>query len=296
VADPLDAQLEAGTPPWARLGRNVNGYFGETIDIRAVLEDSLAAARSSGWRREEIPLAAIPGRGRPLPKNSSAPGLIAFTRRATANHSALIRIYISAGIHGDEPAGPLAVRQLLRDNPWPACADLWLCPCLNPEGYFLNRREAADGTDLNRDYLNPRTPQIAGHIQWLEQQPLFDLCLCLHEDWESHGFYLYELNPDGRPSLAEQMIEAVAGVCPIDRSATIEGRSAQGGIVRPGADPTSRPQWPEAFYLITHKTRLSYTLEAPSDFPLPVRVASLVTAVTASMESFGTLCVGRAGE
>jgi len=40
----------------------------------------------------------------------------------------------------------------------------------------------------------------------------------------------------------------------------------------------------ESFFLLTHKTRLSYTLEAPSDFPLSVRVAGLVAGVRAAME------------
>jgi hypothetical protein len=34
-----------------------------------------------------------------------------------------------------------------------------------------------------------------------------------------------------------------------------------------------------------HKTRLSYTLEAPSDFPLPTRVAALVSAARAALDS-----------
>jgi hypothetical protein len=45
-----------------------------------------------------------------------------------------------------------------------------------------------------------------------------------------------------------------------------------------------RPQWPEAFWLLTHKTRHSYTLEAPSDFPLETRVNALVTAVRVILE------------
>jgi hypothetical protein len=36
--------------------------------------------------------------------------------------------------------------------------------------------------------------------------------------------------------------------------------------------------------LITHKTRLSYTLEAPSDFLLSTRVAALVEAVKVVLE------------
>ena len=43
---------------------------------------------------------------------------------------------------------------------------------------------------------------------------------------------------------------------------------------------------PEAFYLIRHKTHLSYTLEAPSDFPLELRAAALVAAVKAALAAF----------
>ncbi len=105
------------------------------------------------------------------------------------------------------------------------------------------------------------------------------MTLCLHEDWEADGFYLYELNPDNQPAYAQAIIDRVAEVCPIDLSATIEGRPAANGIICPSVDPRSRPQWPEAFYLLTHKTRLSYTCEAPSDFPLNTRVAAAMTAV-----------------
>jgi protein MpaA len=110
--------------------------------------------------------------------------------------------------------------------------------------------------------------------------------LCLHEDWESHGFYLYELNPDDQPSLAGAMVEAVSKVCPIDPSEIIEGRPAEKGIIRPSIDPRSRPQWPEAFFLLSRQSRLSYTLEAPSDFPLPARTAALVAGVHAALANY----------
>ena len=151
---------------------------------------------------------------------------------------------------------------------------------------MLNRRENADGIDLNRDYRNPKSAEVCAHIAWLERQPNFDLYLCLHEDWESHGFYLYEQNLDSRPSLAEKMIQAVQKACPIDLSENIEGRAAKGGIVRPNISPRERPDWPEAFYLITHKSRQGYTLEAPSDFELPIRVNALVAGVNAALKSF----------
>lgn len=264
-----------------RLGRNIKGYCGETIDIAAVLEECVAAARAHGWTVEEIP---------------AAPNLhlLALTRvsrvsrqHATRDTQHASRVYLSTGIHGDEPAGPLAARQLLAENRWPTGLDLWLCPCLNPSGFVLNRRENAEGLDLNRQYRQPAARETRAHIGWLQGQPDFDLSLCLHEDWESHGFYVYELNPDNRPSPAEAIVERVAEVCPLDLSELIEGRPAKNGIIRPTADPRSRPDWPEAFFLLTYKTRLSCTLEAPSDFPLSARVAALVAGVEAAVAVVG---------
>lgn len=253
-----------------RLGKNHDGYHGETIDIDEVLAGCLTAAKSFGWQSELREL---------------SPQLHFYTLRRGGEGSASgPRIYISTGIHGDEPAGPLAVRALLEQNNWPANASLWLCPCLNPSGFGSNRRENAEGVDLNRDYQRFEAAETRAHVAWLQRQPPFDLALCLHEDWEANGFYLYELNPDDRPSLGGAIIDAVHQVCPIDTAGEIEGRPASGGIIKPSADPLSRPLWPEAFWLLQHQTRLSYTLEAPSDYPLTTRVSALVTAVQAALQ------------
>ena len=256
-----------------KFGKNHGRYHGETIDIRSVLRDIESAGQEHGWIAEAfhadddfkwLALRRVPSR---------------ITYHAS-------RIYISTGIHGDEPAGPLAALRLLRENLWPAVADITLLPCLNPTGFLQNTRENRSGIDLNRDYLHLQSAEVRAHVAWLERQDDCDLCLCLHEDWESHGFYLYELNLDNRPSLAEPMVTAVSRVCPIDPSETIEGRPAKHGIIRPSADPRTRAQWPEAFWLLTHKTRLSYTLEAPSDFPLNTRVDALVAGVNAALQQF----------
>jgi hypothetical protein len=273
-------------PRVERLAKNHGGYHGETIDIRAVLRDIEAAARQHGWIAEtfgqqgEFNLLAL-HRPPVSIRNSDK----SRARDESRCPQSAIRIYLSTGIHGDEPAGPLAALRLLRENKWPENAELRFCPCLNPMGFVLNRRENDKGIDLNRQYRHLEATETRAHIAWLERQPRFDLCLCLHEDWESHGFYLYELNPENRPSLAETMIKRIAEVCPIDQSEIIEDRPAKGGIIRPHLDPATRPQWAEAFYLIVNKTRLSYTLEAPSDFPLITRVNALVTGVNAALSA-----------
>jgi hypothetical protein len=255
-----------------KLGKNQGGYRGETIDIRATLHNVETAAQLHGWTSEIF-------------YNIGKFKLFALHRLplSTLNFQPSTRIYISTGIHGDEPAGPLATLRLLQENQWPEGAEIYLLPCLNPVGFILNQRQNAEGIDLNRDYRNPNSAEVRAHIAWLERQPEFDFYLCLHEDWESHGFYLYEQNPDNKPSLAEKIIEAVKKVCPIDLSENIEGRLAKNGIVRPNILPHERPDWPEAFYLITQKARLGYTLEAPSDFPLQTRVNALVAGVNAAL-------------
>lgn len=257
-----------------RLGNNHEGYHGETIDIVAVLRDLETAAKQHGWTSETFH----------ADENFQWFAL----RRAAALRTprAPFRVYLSAGIHGDEPAGPLAALELLRANAWPAHAELCLLPCLNPTGFPRNSRQNARGQDLNRDYRHLEAAETRAHVAWLQRQPAFDAAFCLHEDWEAHGFYVYEVNPDGHPSLAQKMIEAVVPVCPIDLSPMIEGREAQGGIISPNLDPNSRPQWPEAFWLLQNKTRLSCTLEAPSDFPLATRVRALVAAVQAAVSLF----------
>src|SRR5690242_11677898 len=126
-----------------RLGKNHGGYLGETIDIRTVLREVETAAHLHSWNSEifheqgELKLHALrrPGRAKTQPR----------------------RIYISAGIHGDEPAGPLAALKLLQENRWPDNVEIILLPCLNPIGFTLNRRENAEGIDLNRDYRNSKS-------------------------------------------------------------------------------------------------------------------------------------------
>jgi murein peptide amidase A len=239
------------------------------IDVPALAARFEAAGRAAGFRVEDF------GRVAGVP-------LLALTKRTPGP---LPRFYLSAGIHGDEPAPPLALAELLEAGAFDKRAVWFLCPLLNPAGLIRHTRENAAGIDLNRDYRDPQSDETRAHLAWLRRQPYFDCTFCMHEDWEAKGFYLYEQNPLGRPSLAAPMLQAAAAFCAVDSSGLIDGREAKGGIIRPQDDPFERPKWPEAIYLRANQTSLAYTIETPSGFPLALRVAAQRASIEAAIES-----------
>lgn len=266
------AVSQSSSDQHSRMNGNHGGYCGERIPIERVLADLESEGRRHGWTVQEF------ARAGKLP-------VWMFSRAAKLPEAQPKRVFLSAGIHGDEPAGPMAILRMLRENHWPPDANITLFPCLNPTGFLHNRREGPGGVDLNRDYLNPKTGLVKQLLNWLQAQEDYDLALCIHEDWEADGFYLYELCARPEESVATAVMKAVARDCPVLRATEADGWTAVGGIVRPDVNPDEREEWPEAVYLFQRMTDLCYTFEAPSDYPLPLRVNALVQAVSASLKA-----------
>jgi hypothetical protein len=235
-------------------------------DPRTLAGDLAAAAEAAGWEIQDLP--PIQGLRRPW-----------FVRRQPAP---LASLYISAGIHGDEPAGPLGALDLLRYHP-KAFEGLFVTffPLLNPTGLRQRTRENWEGIDVNRDYKSLRTLEAKSHVEILRSLRPFDAHLCLHEDWESAGAYIYELSLNPHlPSAAPAILAAIARHLPLDPSDTIDGSPASGSIIRRNVLPHLEA-WPEALYLARHGHRFGYTIETPSSHPLALRVAAQVDAALA---------------
>jgi protein MpaA len=190
--------------------------------------------------------------------------------------------YLSAGVHGDEPAGPLAALDLLRHGafdhgPW------HLCPALNPTGLAAGTRVTAEGIDPNRDYLRRRSPEVQAHAAWLESLPCPRLFLSLHEDWEYPGFYFYEINlGEDRPDRATSILQSVSPWLPHESSPVIDGHDVRApGWIYHAADADFPDEWPEAIFLAKRGCPLSFTYETPSSTALATRVAAHRAAVQA---------------
>jgi protein MpaA len=240
-----------------RLNLNKGSYRGETTSIDSVLAKCMRSAKRYGWEAERI---------------AAAPDIeiLAFKRIASATAK---NIYISSGMHGDEPAGPLSVERLLDKDQWPSDVNIWLLPCLNPTGARLRTRENKDGIDLNREYHDPKTAEVIAHTRWLDKQADFYRSICVHEDWEASGFYMYGSNK----AVAYEVVGAVRKVFPIETKEA-DGRPVEDGVVNVEYGKPL-PAWPEAYYLYKKKRSENYTLEASSDYGLEDRVQALVTAV-----------------
>lgn len=103
------------------------------------------------------------------------------------------RWLLSAGMHGDEPAGHLALLEFLETDAQSlqGRVDLNILPCINPWGYIHDRRENAQGIDINRAFEDKDLAEVRLCKTGLETQH-FDLLLEFHEDWE------FDRTPSGR--------------------------------------------------------------------------------------------------
>ncbi len=194
------------------------------------------------------------------------------------------RVYLSSGIHGDEPAGPLALLDLMSGGFFTPERHWLVCPALNPTGLAAGLRENAAGIDLNRDYLLRHTREVTAHAAWLEARERPALFLSLHEDWEANGFYLYEINlATDEPRRARDIIAAVGPWFPPDPGPDIDGHaSREPGWIFHAAEADVPGGWPEAIFLAHQRCPLSFTFETPTHAPLISRVAAHRAAVRAA--------------
>jgi predicted deacylase len=198
------------------------------------------------------------------------------------------QIYLSAGIHGDEPAGPLALLELLESDFFSPAIHWLLCPALNPDGLAAGTRGNGSGRDLNRDYYQRRTLEVRAHAAWLDTMPPPALFLSLHEDWETAGFYLYEINlgPDV-PQRAPEIIAAASPWFAAQPGPDIDGHQPRAdGWIYHEAEADVPQGWPEAIFMAKRGCPLSFTLETPSQAPLAHRIAAHMAVVRAAIAPF----------
>lgn len=189
-------------------------------------------------------------------------------------------LYLSAGIHGDEPAPVEAlIRWAAQELPGLGDWNWTIFPCLNPWGLERNIRFDAEGRDLNRCYNSRKVPQITSQLAVMRGHA-HDVAVCLHEDYDARGFYLYEIASAG-PHWGESLRERLSRVMPPDDRRRIDGHVAKSGVIRRRITTSMIKGHPEAFRLHFKHARHTFTLETPSEESLQRRIQAHKTFLTA---------------
>ncbi|MEK7871783.1 MAG: M14 family metallocarboxypeptidase [Nitrospirota bacterium] len=213
-------------------------------------------------------------------------------------------VCISAGIHGDEPAGVQAVIRFLRDisqgSPILRSVNITLFPCNNPYGYEAGHRTNGNGNDLNREFRKKRPDAEVHLIKKGLAGRSFDLSLELHEDVDSPGFYLYELKRDGEFSFGKDIIDVISEKYPINLNEEIEGMRANGGVISLKGSESEikemiqkRRRWPQALYQFNRGTRHCITCESPVNIRMEERANMHLLVLEHLLERLGGVVYGK---
>ena len=189
-------------------------------------------------------------------------------------------LYLSAGIHGDEPAGTEALLAWAESHAARLLTmPLLIFPCLNPWGLTHNTRTDSAGLDLNRNF-HRRHPVITA-IRRIVGKRRFAASVHLHEDFDAEGLYLYEVTRT--IGYGEKLIAAAKHILPHDPRPRIDGRTARNGLIRCRVTRKTFAKigFPEAIWLYFEHTDHAFTTETPSEFALERRVAAQVAMLDA---------------
>jgi len=198
-----------------------------------------------------------------------------------------IRIGVFATIHGDEPAGSLAIARLLAElSSSPEAAESFLLqfyPICNPTGFEDNTRHSRRERDLNREFWRASTEP---EVRWLEQElrtSHLQGIIQLHADDTSEGIYGFVRGHTLTENLLRPALAAAGKVLPRNVNATIDGFAARDGIIYDqyeGILAAPAEIEPVPFEIV---------LETPHHAPMDKQVEALVIAMRTILNEYRQL-------
>ncbi len=203
------------------------------------------------------------------------------------SNSEPICIGIFAAIHGDEPAGALAVieflEELSRDAELGSDYCIHAFPVCNPSGFEDGTRFSRNGKDLNREFWkNSNEPEV----QLLEAElraRCFNGIIQLHADDTSDGIYGFVRGHTLTENILRPALLEAGKVLPRNINAQIDGFAARDGIIYElyegvlGAPALIRP---EPFEIV---------FETPGSAPLELQVKAFRVALRSILVEYRRL-------
>ena len=218
------------------------------------------------------------------------------------SESSLPKVFLSGGVHGDEPAGVHAIINFLGKHIayWSKFFNFTIVPCVNPWGLINYTRGNEDGINLNRDFKESPVSKEVKIIQKILGKQRFIFTMDFHETWpeasrvgtnepqgdDPDSFYLWELCPDKSKRVGQDIIKNVSDRgYPVCTWPKIYGDRNNNGVIWYPEDCGTEcyaQEGPLDSYLLKHHTDHAFTIETPRDWPLENRVdAHLISLITA---------------
>jgi murein peptide amidase A len=198
-----------------------------------------------------------------------------------------IRIGIFAAIHGDEPAGALALAQFLTELVQdPQLAENFLLhayPICNPTGFEDNTRCSRRGRDLNREFWRASVEPEVEVLEHELRSSHFSGIIQLHADDTSDGVYGFVRGHTLTENLLRPALLEAGKILPRNVNATIDGFAARDGIIcdhYDGVLAAPAKMDPVPFEII---------LETPQHAPEELQVEALVVALRTILKEYRRL-------
>lgn len=214
-----------------------------------------------------------------------------FAVRIAATRPDRPTVFISGGVHGDEPAGVYAALDFLEEvaPQYRTYFNFLVIPCVNPSGYEMDTLRSLSGANLNRLFdTKSSEPEIRAVEGWLiEERSRFLVTFDLHEtvpEYQGEGFteqdnphgcYLYETVRAHEKRIGKQLINALPPSFEVCRWPTIYlDVNSDGVISYPEANRNSVYAQETTFeaFLLHHKTDHAFTTETPTGWPFDMRI------------------------
>ena len=191
-----------------------------------------------------------------------------------------LRLLLTGGVHGDEPAGVEAVLRFVEEDmdSWLGQVEFTAMPCVNPVGYVRGTRDNGGGADVNRSFESGNVPEVKLIKRALEGCRV-DAFVDCHEDWEADGFYMYEGPRQGR-AVGPAVIAAVEERASIDPDSGEESEPMSRGVYE--ISPSWGRQGLAPYVLHGHAAR-ACIFETPTIWPLEKRAAVPRVALNAAL-------------
>lgn len=213
-------------------------------------------------------------------------------------------VFISAGVHGEEPAGVYTLLKFLEHDVYDFLGDycFLIFPCINPFGFEHNYRFNSNGIDVNRqfklDSISHEADKVMKVLSRFDRMK-FVCTIDLHEtdpNWTDEGFtadanpktfYLWETCADKSIRIGDKVISEVKKTAEVCDWPKIYGDTNSGGVIwyPEGCGNQTYAQGTTLdAYLNRYYTPQSFTTETPCGWDMEKRVAVNIVAIRTILE------------